>query len=181
MRAVRAVLVAILLLNGCGATSSSLPSAIAPSSSAVPSVTGLPSPRPSVDGDPLSELLPLTVSGVPTVMLDTTVANRSSPRIFLKVVARLDRKPTDAEVALAFTPNSTLYALRIDGASGSDIAAAYLAEHGSSTPPLLSIGGKQVRRIGALAGGFLYGSDDVFFYVECPDEVTAAEVLEQLP
>jgi hypothetical protein len=121
------------------------------------------------------------VSGVPTVILDTTVANRRSPRIFLKVVARLGKKPPDAEVALAFTPSSTLYALRIDGASGGEIADAYLVEHGSAPPPIISMGGKMVRRIGALAGGFLYGSDDVFFYIECPDEATAIEVLEQLP
>ncbi len=53
---------------------------------------------------------------------------------------------------------------------------------GSFSPPAtISLGGKQVMRVGELAGTFLYSSGDVFYYIECPDEPTAVDMLQQLP
>lgn len=181
MRPLLTVLLAVAL-SACAGPSPSGPS---PTASLVACI---PSPDPSADATALSQVLPGCVNGVATIRTDIGVTNRNSPRIFLKVVARVAKSPPDAEVALAFGSNATMYAVRIDGLSGNEVLQAYLAERmgvptGSAPPsfPTGDVGGKQAIKIGATAGGFLYASAEVFFYLDCPDEPTAADVLSQLP
>jgi hypothetical protein len=147
-------------------------------------VTAVPA---SVDGKPLSELLPASVNGVETTKRDMNVISRTSPRVFLKTLGRLGKTPPDAEVALAYESSASVFAFRVDGVSGADILLAFIAESaniasGSFSPaPTVSLGGKQVMNVGKLAGTFLYSTDEVFYYIECPDEPTAIDMLQQLP
>jgi hypothetical protein len=189
MRFHRVLLVA-LLVSACAAPPVGDPSG----PSAVPGVAGASSassasvapstPRPSVDGHPLSELLPTSINGVTTKVTDLNPVSRSSPRVFLKIIARVGDKPQDGEVALAFIEGATVYAVRVKGGSGEDVLMAYLAERGSvadETPATESVGGKQATRLGKGAGQFLYVSGDVFYSVSCQDDQLAADVLGQLP
>jgi hypothetical protein len=174
MRPLRVVVLAILM-SACNGSSPSATPVTAPTTTLGP-----------VDGYPLSELLPMSVSGVATIKQDTTVANRFSARVFLKTVARLGKKPTDAEMAIASSSGASAYALRVDGVSGIDILAAFVAERtnvadGTLLPPTASVGGKQATKVGEDAGTYIYASGDVFYYIECPDEPTAVDVLQQLP
>ena len=117
-------------------------------------------------------------------MTDLEPVNRNSPRVFLKVIARLGETPDDGEVALAFIPQSTVYAVRVDGASGMDILIAYLDERGyraDESPPTESVGGKAATRLGSAGGVFLYATEDLFFYVNCTDDQRAADLLQLLP
>jgi hypothetical protein len=180
------VLVA-LLVGACAAPPVGDPSGSAdvPGASLAGSASDAPStPRPSVDGHPLSELLPTSIDGVATKVADLDPVSRASPRVFLKVIARVGQTPEDGEVALAFIEGANVYAVRVKGGSGMDVLLAYLAERGyaaDEAPPTESIGGKQATRLGAGAGQFLYISGDVFYYVNCKDDRLAADLLGQLP
>jgi hypothetical protein len=183
MRALAAPLLAIAV---CACAAPVLPLSPAPSgpASPVPASAVVATPRPSVDGHPLSELLPATIAGEAARVTDLDPVNRNSPRVFLKVIARLGETPDDGEVALAFVPQSTVYAVRVDGASGSDVLVAYLAERGypsDESPPTETMGGKAATRLGSAGGVFLYAMDDVFYYVNCADDQRAAELLQLLP
>jgi hypothetical protein len=163
-----------VLLAACGEPSASGPFTIPPTT------------RAPVDPNALSEMLPKSVNGVATTRADIKVLDRSSPKVFAKVVAGLHKTPQDAEVALSYAEDARVYALRVDGASGMDILQGFVAERqgaaaGSVPPPTVSVGGKQVTRIGSIAGAYLYASADVFFYVDCPDEPTGIDILQQLP
>ena len=141
----------------------------------------------SLDGSPLSELLPVSVNGVETIKKDMNVVDRSTPRVFLKTLGRLGKTPPDAEMALAYESKASVYAFRVEGVSGTDILLNFIAETANiatgsfSPPPTISLGGKQVMRVGDLAGTFLYSNGDVFYYIESPDEPTAVDMLQQLP
>jgi hypothetical protein len=194
LREVAAFLLAVGL-SACAAPSPSVPATSGPtvpaSSTGSPtsdasSSSGPASPRPSVDGHPLSELLPSSVNGEPTTRGDLSPSSRNSPRVFLKVVARLGKTPPEGEVAIAANTSGTVYALRVKGASGDEVLLAFVGERANvavvPTPiPTISLAGKQVARVGRLPGTFLYASGDVFFYIECPDEPTAEDVIRQLP
>jgi len=184
MRALAVALLAIVV-SACAAPPTSAPPTAAPPTvappTAAPPTAAPPSGTPTA-GDALLALLPATVNGVATTRMSLIPASRNSPRVFLKVIARLGKKPPDALVGLAFGPGATVYAMQVAGTTGSQIAEAFFVERtgiapGSSAPPAISIGGKQVTRLGLLAGTFLYASGDTFFFVECPDEPAAAEVL----
>lgn len=187
MRALAVALLAIVM-SACAAPPTAAPPTAAPTTAAptaAPPTSAIRSGTPSA-GDALFALLPTTLDGVATTKTSLSPAGRNTPRVFLKVIARLGKKPPDALLALAFSPGATVYAMRVAGTSGSQIAQAFFVERtgiapGSSAPPALSIGGKQVTRLGLLAGTFLYASGDTFFFVECPDEPAAAEVLKLLP
>ena len=184
MRVAVIVLLAVILA-GCSdpsPSSTSVPSTPVPTTSAGRTAV----PTTSAPQDSLSALLPATMNGAAVTKTTLNPTKSPTPRVFLKVIARLGRTPPDARLSLAFAPNATVYAMQVDGASGSDIQQAFFAERTgaapeSGSPPNESVGGKQVIRLGNLAGTFLYANDDVFFYVEAPDEPTAAAVLEQLP
>lgn len=169
-----------LVVSACGT-----PAVVEPSPSTVaPASVAAATPRPSLDGHPLSELLPTSITGVETKVTDLEPVNRNSPRVFLKVIARLGETPDDGEVALAFIPQSTVYAVRVDGASGMDILIAYLDERGyraDESPPTESVGGKAATRLGSAGGVFLYATEDLFFYVNCTDDQRAADLLQLLP
>ena len=186
MRFHRLVLVA-LLVGARAPPQISEPSgslALPSASTAVPASAAPATPRPSVDGHPLSELLPTSINGVATDLTDLDPVSRASPRVFLKVIADLADTPQDGEVALAFITGATVFAVRVAGVTGQGVLMAYLGERGyvrDQVPPTESIGGKQVTRLGAGKGQFLYTSGDVFFYVNCSDDQLAADVLEQLP
>lgn len=162
------VMLLAILMSGCAGSSSD-------------------SPTTAVDGHPLSELLPTSVNEVDTTKTDMNVAERPTPRVFLKTLGRLGKTPPDAEMALAFVPGASVYAFRVDGISSDDVLLAYIAEAANiasgsfEPPPTISVGGKQVMRVGELAGTFLYSKDDVFYLIECPDEPTAVDMLQQLP
>lgn len=186
MRFHRALLVA-LLVSACAAPPVDVPSGslAVPGASVAGSASVAPAtPRPSVDGHPLSELLPTSINGVTTKVTDLDPVSRSSPRVFLKVIARVGETPEDGEVALAFIDGATVYAVRVKGGNGMDVLMAYLAERGyvtDETPATESVGGKQATRLGAGAGQFLYTNGDVFYYVNCKDDQAAADLLELLP
>ncbi|HYO44247.1 MAG TPA: hypothetical protein VES19_13710 [Candidatus Limnocylindrales bacterium] len=132
----------------------------------------------------MSELLPTSINGIPTRVIDLDPLSRDSPRVFLKVIARVGETPRDGEVALAFIDGATVYAVRVKGGSGRDVLMAYLAERGyvtDETPATEGIGGKQATRLGAGAGQFLYTNGDVFYYVNSKDDPLASALLEQLP
>jgi hypothetical protein len=83
--------------------------------------------------------------------------DKNSPKVFAKVVAGLHKSPQEAEVALSYAEDARVYAIRVDGASGMDILHGFVAERqgaaaGSVPPPTVSVGGKQVTRIGSIAG-----------------------------
>lgn len=180
MRALPVVMLA-LLVSACGAVPVVEPSI---SSSAAASPTTAATPRPSVDGHPLSEFLPTSIDGLATTTADLDPVNRNSPRVFLKVIGRLAETPLDGEVALAFAKGATVYAVRVAGSSATEVLMAYLAERGypsAESPPTESVGGKQATRIGAGTGQFLYTSGDVFYYVNCASDALAADLLQQLP
>lgn len=186
MRFHRVLLVA-LLVSACAAPPVGDPSGppAVPGASVTSPASIVPStPRPSVDGHPLSELLPTSINGVATKVTDLNPVSRASPRVFLKVIARVGETPEDGEVALAFIEGANVYAVRVKGGSGMDVLLAYLAERGyvaDETPATESIGGKQATRLGAGAGQFLYVNGDVFYYVNCKDDQLAADLLGQLP
>ena len=175
----------VLLVSACAAPVSppiSDPPSASPHTSSTPA--NPTTPAPSLDGHPLSELLPTVIKAVPTKTADLDPVSRDSPRVFLKAIARLGETPVDGEVALAFTPDATVYAVRVDGADGMDVLLAYLAERGyraDENPPTESVGGKQATRLGTLEGNFLYVKDDVFYFINCKDDQRAAELLEVLP
>jgi hypothetical protein len=132
----------------------------------------------------LSELLPTSINGVPARLSDLDPLTRDSPRVFLKVIARIGETPADGEVGLAFIDGATVYAVRVKGGTGMDVLMAYLAERGyvhDVVPPTEGIGGKQATRLGAGAGQFLYANGDVFYYVNCANDQLAADVIAQLP
>jgi hypothetical protein len=168
MRSVWVVLLAVLM-SACAGSSSSDP------------------PTTPVDGHPLSEFLPTSVNGVDTTRQDLDVLRPPSPRVFPKTLGRLSKTPADAELALAYVSSASVYAFRIDGVSGADTLLTFIAESANldsgsfSTAPTISVGGKQVMRVGELVGTFLYSSDDVFYYLQAPDEPTAVDMLQQLP
>ncbi len=97
----------------------------------------------------------------------------------------MQKTPPDGRVALAFNADATIYAVRVNGIGGGEILQAFLEERlgaaGASAAPTVDIGGKSVIRFGASAGTFVHASGAAFFYVECKDEATAADVLKQLP
>lgn len=178
MRIHHAVLLA-LLVSACAAPLTVDPST-APTAQTAPPAT----PRPSVDGHPLSELLPTSINGVTTKVSDLDPVSRASPRVFLKVIARVGDVPGDGEVALAFMTGATVFAVRVKGGDGMAVLMAYLAERGypsDQAPPTEPVGGRQATRLGAGSGQFLYVNGDVFYYVNCSDDQLAADVLELLP
>jgi hypothetical protein len=186
MRIHRALLL-VLLVSACAAPAnvdpSNSPSAPGASMTASPSVAA-ETPRPSVDGHPLSELLPTSIKGVATKTADLDPVSRNSPRVFLKVIARLAATPNLGEVALAFTPESTVYAVRVAGSTGTEVLLAYLAERGyraDEVPPTVSIGGKQATKLGTVGGTYVYVGGDVFYYVETANDQLAADLLQLLP
>lgn len=114
----RHTLLLAFLVSACAApqtTDPSMSSPPVPSATVAEASVAAVTPRPSVDGHPLSELLPTSVAGVATRLSDFNPTSRSSPRVFLKVVARLAEAPGDGEVALSYTPDSTVYGVRIEG------------------------------------------------------------------
>ena len=168
--------------GGTPATGTSVRSTPAPSTSAGRTAA----PSTTAPQDPLSALLPATMNGAAVTKTTLNPTKSPTPRVFLKVIARLGKTPPDARLSLAYAPDATVYAMRIKGSDGSEIQQAFLTERTgaapeSGSPPKETVGGKEVIRLGKLPGTFLYASDDVFFYVEAPDEPTAAEVLKQLP
>ena len=168
----------VLILTGCQGSSAADTSGTA-SSVVGPSSTTLP-----VDGHPLSELLPASVSGVATQTVDMSVADRNSPRAFLKVVARLGKTPPESELAFAYASETKVYAVRVAGVSGNDVLVAFVAERvdlPTADPKFDEFGGKQVIKIANTTGSFLYASADVMYTIEAPDEPTALDVLQQLP
>lgn len=194
MRIHRSVLVA-LLVSACVATPA-VPTQVPtpavgsapPSGRATPVASAMPSasamPTLPIDGHPLSELLPTAINGVATKSRDLNPVSRDSPRVFLKVIARLGQTPDHGEVALAYTPDSTVYAVRIKDATAMDVLLAYLGERGyraDESPPTESIGDKQVTRLGSHGGNFVYTSDDVFYFIECATDQLAADLIRLLP
>lgn len=187
---VRAAVTLLLAVAVCACATPSPPTPPGPSAASAPAsasaTTSAPTAGPSGVEGSLQGLLPGSVKGEATTKLIFSPSNRKSPRIFLKVVARLGKKPLDAQVALAYTSDATIYAVHVDGATGDDIMEAFLAERltadALSAPlPTVSIGGKEAIRLGASGGNFAYASGDAFFLVACLDEATAADVLTQLP
>lgn len=184
---IHGVVLVVLLVSACAAPAIVDPSISPPIPGA--SIANSPSvatetPRPSVDGHPLSELLPTSIKGVATKTADLDPVSRDSPRIFLKVIARLAATPNMGEVALAFTPDATVYSVRVDGSSGTEVLMAYLAERGyraDEVPPTESIGGKQATRLGTGGGTYVYVGGDVFYYVETANDQLAADMLQLLP
>ena len=185
------VAVALLLaLAVCACATPSAPTPPGSSAAAPPTIAGATTSSPTagpsdVEGS-LQGLMPSSVNGAAMTKRILSPADRVSPRIFLKVVARLGKKPPDGQVALAYNTDATIYAVHVDGATGDDIMEAFLAERltadALSAPlPTVSIGGKEAIRLGASGGNFAYASGDAFFLVECLDEATAADVLTQLP
>jgi hypothetical protein len=188
MRAIAAVLMSVVL------SARAQPPSIGPtptgSSTAVPrtaapSIASPTSASPSDVGQSLRGLLPALVNGAATTTSSLSPSSRGSPRVFLKVIARLGTKPPDGQVALAFNSDATIYAVQVDGIGGSDILQAFLVERlgaaAAADAPTVDIGGKPVIRFGASGGTLVYASGETFFYVECQDEATAADVLKHVP
>jgi hypothetical protein len=182
MRALAAVLLA-LVLSACAQPPSTGPTPAG--STTAPSIAGPATASPAAVGDALVGLLPASVAGSTTTTSRFDAFSRRSPRVFLKVIARVGKIPPDAQLALAYTPSATVYAVQVDGVTGNDILQAFLVERmgaaGASAAPTVDIGGKQVVPIGASARTFGYASGDTFFYVDCQDEETAADALNGLP
>ncbi len=204
MRAASVLLLAVLL-GACGGPSPTAPtspvaSGVSPTgpdpSATLPPPTGTTaspsagtsdSPSASPSGGPVSliDLLPTSVSGVATRRIGLTPSGRTTPKIFLKVLGQLHKAPPDATIALAYTPESTIYAFTVAGVNGTEISQVFLGEHlGPAAPSettTVALGGKEARRIGVFPGHFVYATGDRFFYIVCPDEPSAADVLQQLP
>ena len=183
--------VAALIVIAVLATSGQLRSSANGSMNKVP-VAGMPAAGvPAgmglyVDPKGASGTLPTSVNGVQTSRADLNPAGQDSPRVFLKVIARLGQMPPDGHVAVAIGSGATVYAVQVDGKTGSAILNAYLEERGAGSTAASSfspagVGGKQAVRVGTLAGTFMYSSGQTFYYLECPDEATASDVLRQLP
>ena len=183
MRALAAVLLA-LVLSACAQSPSTSPTP-AGSPTAAPSIAGPATASPAAVGGALVGLLPASVAGSTTTTSSFDAFSRRSPRVFLKVIARVGKIPPDAQLALAYTPSATIYAVQVDGVTGDDILQAFLVERmgaeGASSAPTVDIGGKQVVPIGASTRTFGYASGDTFFYVDCQDEESAADALNGLP
>ncbi len=184
MRAAIVILVA-LVMGACASPPTATPPTATPPT-ATPLTSAPASPSPSIVATGLLARLPMTVNGVATTRTSLTMAGRTTPRVYLRILGRIGKTPPDAQLALAFASGATVYGMQVDGTSGSEIVQAFLEERagaapGSSPPPTVSIGDKQVVRLGSFVGTFLYGTDDTFYYVEAPDEATAADVLQQLP
>jgi hypothetical protein len=148
--------------------------------------TAVPStPDPTTAGTGLVDSLPQAFNGMPTTKLSLTLQGRATPRVFLKALGRLGKTPPETELALAFGSGAALYAMRVDGTSGSEIFQALMEQAGYppelSPLPTISIGGKQVTKLASAVGPYLYTTDDALYYVEARDDGTAAIVLEELP
>lgn len=179
-----------VLLAACAQPPSASPtathSATATPRTAIPSSTASPAgPSPASVDSSLLGLMPASVNGAATTTAIFAPSSRRSPRVFLKVIASLGKKPPDGHVALAFNSDATIYALEVDGIGGEEILRAFLTERigaaAASDASTIALGGKRVIRYGASGGSFVYGYRGTFFYLECRDEATAAEVLTHLP
>jgi len=178
-----AALVLALVVSACAQPPSTGPTPAG--SVAAPSIAGPATASPAAVGGALVGLLPASVAGSTTTTSSFDAFSRRSPRVFLKVIARVGKIPPDAQLALAYTPSATIYAVQVDGVTGDDILQAFLVERmgaeGASSAPTVDIGGKQVVPIGASTRTFGYASGDTFFYVDCQDEESAADALNGLP
>jgi len=179
----------LLLVAACSSPAATVgPTAAGASSGAV-----LPgSSQPSEDKD-LEALLPATLCGQPTTktsLSGATFAAAATP-VFTAMLSQLGKTPTDVNLAFATadaikapTCGVTVGVFQITGASKDAIKTVFLAAsvQDETTYTESSVGGKDVfKDTTASDKSYAYFKDGGVFFVEAPDDATAATVLAVMP
>ena len=175
---------------GAGASPAALAS-VEPS--ALPSVGPSPSPAPVSHVAPdLEALLPKTVDGAAltsqsisgTVALGTDETSQS----LITSLAKLGKTAADLEIAESHDATGTLqvrlFAFRVKGVSGTDLAAAVVTSWMTNTTQTptrstVTIAGHKLTKVGYPEGpaDYVYGNASVAFDVETTDEALVPKVL----
>ena len=179
----------LLLVAACSSPSTTA----GPVATAAPSSAALPgSSLPSEDKD-LEGLLPATLCGQPTTktsLSGATFAAAATP-VFTAMLSQLGKTPSDVNLAFASAdatkaPNCgvTVGVFQISGASKDAIQTVFLAAsiQDETTYTESNVGGKDVfQDTSSSDKSYAYFKDGGVFFVQAPDDATAATVLATMP
>ncbi len=175
---------------GAGASPAALAS-VEPS--AIPSVGPSPSPAPVSHVAPdLEALLPVTVDGAPmtsqSVSGTAALGTDETSRSLITSLGKLGKTAADLEIAESHDATGALqvrlFAFRVNGVPGTDLAAAVVASWMTNTTETptrstVTIAGHKLTKIGYTQGpaDYVYANATVAFDVETTDEALVPKVL----
>ncbi|HEY2887077.1 MAG TPA: hypothetical protein VGJ17_00545 [Candidatus Limnocylindrales bacterium] len=187
-----------LLLAGCSSTATAAPggssapaASTAAGSSSGPALPGFSLPNDDKD---LEGLLPDTLCGKPDVKTSLSGADLSSGAdpAFAATLAQLGKSPSDVGFALA-EPDPTAAAdcsvtmgvFAVNGADGDQFKTIFLAAAAADETAYTesNVGGKDVfiDASDPTSKNYAYFKGDGVFFVQAPDDATAAPLLTALP
>jgi hypothetical protein len=195
---------ALIVLWGCGAAATPIPSAAAPSQapSVAPSVaeSAAASEAPAAsqaspgfslpsEAKDLEALLPSTVCGAAATKVSMNGQSflSGSGNEFAGALSALGKSPSDVSVAVAAAAGGcSAVAIRIAGIDQNALQSAMLAaaQKGSGTAPTQSsIGGKTVYVAPDSSGkkSYVYFKGDTMFIAEADTDANAAAIIQALP
>jgi len=196
----------VVVLWGCGAAATPIPSAAAPSqaapsaqaSAAEPSTeasTEASQAQPSFavpslpsEAKDLEALLPNSLCGAAatkTSLSGTSFAATAQPE-FKAALSALGKQPSDVAFAIAFSASGCGAGIfRIAGVDQATLQQTFLAEQQKSgtTYTQGSVGGKNVYIAdeGSTGKQYLYFTGDAVIFASAKDDATAATILQALP
>ena len=180
---------ALLLVAACSSTAATA----APGTTAAPSTAAVPGSSLPSENKGLEALLPATLCGQPTTktsLSGATFAAAATP-VFTAMLSQLGKTPTDVNLAFASAdatkaPNCgvTVGVFQISGANKDALKTVFLAAslQDETTYTESNVGGKDVFLDTSSSNkSYAYFKDDGVFFVEAPDDATAATVLAVMP
>jgi len=190
IRLVVGIAAGALLLAGCSSTATAAPGASsAPAASTAVGSSSLPN-----DDTALEALLPATLCGQPDVKSSLSGADLASGAdpAFAATLAQLGKSTNDVGFAIA-EPDQTTAAdcavtmgvFAVNGADGDQFKTIFLAAAaaGETAYTESNVGGKDVfiDSSDPTSKNYAYFKGDGVFFVQAPDDATAAPLLSALP
>jgi hypothetical protein len=182
------------------------PPATAPPEAATPEATVSETPAASEEATPtldLSSLLPsFTADTELEKVLPDTVGSETLQKFsfrgtdmpstgqdtqeFQNALGQLGKSLSDLSFAVAASENVTIGAYKLAGAPSATFMSALLtalrAGAADATVTDANVGGKPVKKIESTSGAvYLYGHDDIVFFVQSDDDALLAQALAALP